>query len=581
MTIEVINGSATLDGTEQAIGSTTAFHPRASVYLPALVGATNIAAAKKSVWRIYSISDGVTSLLASGIWTDPSLNTVLLANVPSQGATVKLTVQAASGAGAVVAGSLVGWDQGDQITPATAFANGSITLTNAEQDVCALAAAYTLQNVTVNPNSDPLADRSIWRLYAVVNSVRYQIGSGRIRKSNLLQQALIDNVVTGAQSYVLTAQGGLGNSAVSVTGVVFGSSDSTTGSGGGGGGGLPAAGDVIVNPGDATKNDVVTITGSTSDGGVRVTATSFLSATSLNWYVHNSTTPIQVLQLNAAASDYIALGARTTTGTAYASAGLFRFGDLRGAQVSIMLGRNGTNTGDIDTISTDGSGNITFGGGFIVSQLGNTTNCVVASLNVQSGSFQAGNNTLTSFVIPKFTALSVAGAYTFTSDSNLTGWDFSLNGGNSLLGIRANWNIGDVTVAGHINFNGTIISLQAGASVGATLSANKFSTVRGITRNVRTVSASGSLSTGDDIVEVTVTALTMTLPTPSGVGDKYSIGFAVAGTALTLTVSGGGINILSAGVSAATFGPITSNLSLNQMTTFSYNGTLWVSSPGY
>lgn len=544
MTIEVINGSATLDGTEQTIGSTTAFHPRASVYLPALGGNANVAAAKNSVWRIYSISDGITSLLASGIWADPTQNTVLLANVPAQGATIKLTVQAAQGAGVAVAASLVGWDQGDQITPATLFANGSITLTNAEQDVCALAGAYTLQNVTVNPNSDPLAERSIWRLYGVVNGVRYQIGSGRVRKENLLQQALISNVVTGAQSYVLTAQGGFGNSAVSVTGVIFGSSDSTTGTGGGGGGGgLPALGDVIINPGDATKNDVVKITGDTTNGNLAVVVG--------------------------------ALGFGTVSAT---TAGLIRVPDLSTPQVIIGSSIGGVAAAILQLFTSNSL------------QLGSangTTTIVGASsgASFQSGSMSASfRSDVGGFFISGASTLykiiQTVGAYTFTSDANLTGYDFNLNGGNSLLGIRANWNIGDIT-ASAINFDGTNINFKntSGANV-AQATASKWITVKGIRRAVRSLATAAAVVVTDDVVMFTANAQTATLPASPTTGDKYTIGCDL-GLAATYTINGNGKNVVGNAASGTTLLITASAAGGNQVTSVMYDGSVWVAATGY
>lgn len=563
MTIEVINGSATLDGTEQAIGSTTAFHPRASVYLPALVGAANIAAALKSVWRIYSISDGITSLIATGIWADPSQNTVLLANVPAQGATVKLTVQAALGSGATVAGSLVGWDQGDQITPTTQFANGSIALTNVEQDVCTLAAAYTLQNVTVNPKSDPLADRSIWRLYAVVNSVRYQIGAGKVLKSNLLQQTLIANVVTGAQAYVLTAQGGFGNSAVSITGVIFGSSDSTTGSGGGGGGGgLPILGDVIINPGDATKNDVVAITGAA--GIVNIAASAFVFAGGIIFDI-NAGTP--VFWLSGAATDFIAIG------TSAAQSGYIRLPINTATPTVLLSARNNVNLADLSIIGTDASN------GYLFGSIGGTSNLIgtIAQLTSNSQAFQFRSDVGGIFISGGANILKVvgfAGAWVTTSDANLTGYDWNLNGGNSLLGIRANWNIGAITSGGSVSYDGTTINFKIGGGQLGGFTATQFKFARGL--NIGTplqVAGAVTLTATTRWVVGTASAV-VTLPISPSDGDCVSF-FSRVGA---LTLNGNGKNILLAGTSSAT-----QPVAAGTCATVCYDATstLWLMSPGY
>lgn len=133
--------------------------------------------------------------------------------------------------------------------------------------------------------------------------------------------------------------------------------------------------------------------------------------------------------LNQSGADFLKLGPPTATGSAYASAGYIRFGDVNASATTLMACRNSTNTADISILYTDGFGQLIFGTSGTFLEIIPSASAVSLSCSAGNFSVNGGSNALVCYVIPAFKTQAVSGQYTFDGDSSLTGWDFKANGG--------------------------------------------------------------------------------------------------------------------------------------------------------
>jgi hypothetical protein len=278
--------------------------------------------------------------------------------------------------------------------------------------------------------------------------------------------------------------------------------------------------------------------GDTSQGGITVLA----GKTGLALNVGAT----QIGSLAAASGDFLKLGAPTATGSAFASAGYIRFGDVNASALTLMACRNSTNTADLAIISTDGGGTLQFGysGAFFGALSGGAL-----EISGPAGSFLLSppNNALISFVLPAFKTQSVTGVFTFDSvDALLTGWNHSING--------------------------TLIT---------SITPTQFVTKKGLNRAVRRTATSTTVTASDDIVVFSATGQTATLPVSPAIGDKYTIGMDAAGVSNTYLVNPNGHSLVKGGGTASSTLTITTTAAEGNVSTWVWDGFFWLAALGY
>ena len=238
---EEVSGTHALTTAEQLFCTLTAWHERVSVY----VKGAGIANLKGALCRVYAINGSQRTLLSVGIVQGGGNETVLMGasnSVPGQGDTIALYVLNPYGVTTAVKIYMVGWDPSAAVTPAEASDVEGVTLTLNEQALCDLPGGYVNLNLSFNANGDPLAVGAYLRLYAFCGGADlFQLNERQVSQAEAASVGSfnwLQNFQAGAVEFKTTAQGRLGNSAVTVTGVLAG----TTGSAGAGGGGGPPSG---------------------------------------------------------------------------------------------------------------------------------------------------------------------------------------------------------------------------------------------------------------------------------------------------------------------------------------------------